>query len=79
MRNITGDGNFTSRKLNQVVVIRNIFSALNIFVSITASLGNALILVALHKVCSIYPPKKGFFRCLAVSDLCVDLWYNHSL
>ena len=49
------------------------FSALNIFLSITASLGNALILIALHKVTSIYPPTKVFFRCLAVTDLCVGL------
>ena len=47
--------------------------ALNIFLSITASLGNALILVALHKVTSIHPPTKLLFRCLAVTDLCVGL------
>ena len=46
---------------------------LNIFLSITASLGNALILIALHKVTSIYPPTKLLFRCLAVTDLCVGL------
>ena len=49
------------------------FSALNIFLSITATLGNALILIALHKVSSIYPPRKLFFRCLAVTDLEVGL------
>ena len=47
--------------------------ALNIFLSITASLGNVLILVALHKVSSIHPPTKLLFRCLAVSDLCIGL------
>ena len=47
--------------------------ALNIFLSIAASLSNALILVALHKVSSIYPPTKLLFRCLAVSDLCVGV------
>ena len=46
---------------------------LNSFLSITASLGNALILIALHKVTSIYPPTKLLFRCLAVTDLCVGL------
>ena len=46
---------------------------LNIFLSITASLSNALILIALHKVTSIYPPTKVLFRCLAVTDLCVGL------
>ena len=55
-------------------MIRNILSALNIFLSITAaSLGNALMFVALHKVTSIYPPTKLFFRCLVVTDLCVGL------
>ena len=46
-------------------------AGLNIFLSIAASLGNVLILVALHKVTSIYPPTKLLFRCLAVTDLCV--------
>ena len=49
------------------------FSALNIFLSITATLGNALIVVALHRDCSVYPPTKLLFRCLAVTDLCVGL------
>ena len=47
--------------------------ALNIFLSISATLGNALILVALRNVSSIYPPTKLLFRCLAVTDLCVGL------
>ena len=46
---------------------------LNIVLSITASLGNALILVALHKETSLHPPTKLLFRCLAVTDLCVGL------
>ena len=46
---------------------------LNIFLSITALLGNSLILVALHKATSLHPPTKLFFRCLAVTDLCVGL------
>ena len=45
--------------------------ALNIFLSITASLGNALILVTLHKETYLHPPTKLLFRCLAVTDLCV--------
>ena len=49
------------------------FIALNVFLSITASLGNALILIALHKVTSIFPPTKLLFRCLAVTDLCGGL------
>ena len=77
MANFTGDGNFTY-KLNQEFSqpqagMLTFISTLNFFLSITASLGNALILVALHKVSSIYPPTKRFFRCLAVTDLCVGV------
>ena len=77
MANITGDGNFTS-KLNQIVFVSPLgtialISALNIFISITACLANALILISLHKVSSIYPPTKSLFRCLAVTDLSVGL------
>ena len=49
------------------------FTALTIFLSIFATLGNVLILVALRKVSSIHPPTKLLFRCLAVTDLCVGL------
>jgi len=70
------DGNFTS-KLDPApgpsFGMLELFLALNIFLSITASLGNAVILVALHKVTSIYPPTKLFFRCLALTDFCVGL------
>ena len=48
-------------------------STLNIFLSIAASLGNALILVALHKETSLHPPTKHLFRCLAITDLCVGV------
>ena len=77
MANITGDGNFTS-KLKQALSsppagVIEFFLALNIFLSITASLGNVLILIVLHKVSSIYLPTKLFFRCLAVTDLGVGL------
>ena len=50
-----------------------ILAGINIFLATTASLGNALILIALHKVTSIYPPTKLLFRCLAVTDLLVGL------
>ena len=50
-----------------------ILVGINIFLAITASLGNTLILIALHKVTSIYPPTKLLFRCLAVTDLLVGL------
>ena len=48
-------------------------SALNIPLSITACLGNVLIIVALQKVSSLHPPSKLLFRCLASTDLCVGL------
>ena len=48
-------------------------ASLNTFLSITATLGNVLILIALNKVTSICPPTKLLFRCLAVTDLCVGL------
>ena len=49
------------------------FSAVNIFLSITAFLGNFLILVALHKESSLHPPSKLLYRCLATTDLLVGL------
>ena len=48
-------------------------STLNICLSITASLSNALMLVALQKGSTLPQPSKLFFRCLAVTDLCVGL------
>ena len=49
------------------------FPAVNILLSITAFLGNSLILVALHKESSLHPPSKLLYRCLAISDLLVGL------
>ena len=49
------------------------FSAVNILFSITATLGNSLILVALHKESSLHPPSKLLYRCLATTDLLVGL------
>jgi len=48
-------------------------STLNIFLSITASVSNALILVALHKESSLHRPTKLLFQCLAVTDLCAGV------
>ena len=45
----------------------------NIFLAITATLGNTLILIALHKVSSIHPPTKFLLHCLALSDFCVGV------
>ena len=49
------------------------FSAVNILLSITATVGNSLILVALHKESSLHPPSKLLYRCLATTDLLVGL------
>ena len=48
-------------------------SALHIFLSVTAFLGNTLILVALHKETSLHPPSKLLYRNLAITDLCVGI------
>ena len=44
-------------------------SVLNSFLSVTAILGNALILIALRKESSLHP--KLLLLCLATTDLCV--------
>ena len=72
------DGNNTS-EINQpststwLASVLALLSALNIFLSITASLGNALILVALQKETSLHPPAKLLFQSLAVTDFCAGL------
>ena len=48
-------------------------SVVNTCLSITAFLGNALILVALHKDTSIHLPSKLLYRNLAITDLCVGI------
>ena len=48
-------------------------ATLNFILSITASLGNVVILIALQKRSSLHPPSKLMFRCLAITDLCVGL------
>ena len=48
-------------------------SVINLFLSITAFLGNTLILVALHKDTSIHPSSKLLYRNLAITDLCVGI------
>ena len=48
-------------------------SVLNSFLSVTAFLGNSLILIALHKESSLHPPSKLLLRSLATTDLCVGL------
>ena len=45
----------------------------NVILSLTAILGNFLILVALRKESSLHPPSKLLYRCLATTDLLVGL------
>ena len=47
--------------------------AVNILLVFAASLGNALVLVALPKVSSIHPPTKLMFQCLTATDLGVGV------
>ena len=49
-------------------------SALNSFLSATAFLGNALILIALHKESSLHSPSKLLLRSFATTDPCVGLF-----
>ena len=74
MENCTGNFSTTRSSVRTLPEgLAEVFAALNIFLSMTASLGNALILIALHKVTSVHPPTKLLFRCLAFTDLCVGL------
>ena len=61
------------RNSSQLPAIFLVLTGINVASSITATLGNALILVALQKESSLNPPTKLFLRCLAISDLCVGL------
>ena len=77
MMKISKNGNFSTPGQLHWVVYQTpsfvlIFS-LNIFLAITATLGNTLILIALHKVWSIHPPTKFLLRCLAMTDFCVGI------
>ena len=63
----------TSKWLTGVLVF---LSALNIFLSVTASLGNALILVALSKETSLNPASKLLFRYRVVTDLFAGLFFT---
>ena len=77
MVNSTEGGNVTVMKTLLSANIRVGFyiaiAAVNIVFSITASLGNILILIALRKATSIHPPTKLLFQCLAMTDLGVGL------
>ena len=77
MVNISEHGNFSnSSQLHWVIDQTPFFVlliSLNIFLAITATLGNTLILIALHKVSSIHPPTRFLLRCLAMTDFCVGV------
>ena len=79
MRNSTEDESFVSIgnlfcKADIVDTHHKILvSALNIPLSVTAFLGNMLIIVALQKPSSLYTPSKLLLGCLASTDLCVGL------
>ena len=79
--NFTGDGQ--KKTLEQLWCTANLtaelhsqltfLSVLNSFLSVSAFLGNAVILIALHKESSLHPPSKLLLRNLATTDLCVGL------
>ena len=84
MGNSTEDTNATSseafnpklwieRNQDDLATVIIIFCSLNILLSITASLGNTLILIALRKVTSLHSTTKLLFQCLAITDLGVGL------
>ena len=69
--NSTNELNETRRLMPTEIVI--FLLGLNICLSIAASLGNTLIIIALQKVSSIHSPTKLLFQNQAVTDLCVGL------
>ena len=80
--NLTGDG-IQMKTLEELVCSPTLTSGsqqpsihlavLNIFLSLTAILGNFLILIALRKESSLHPPSKLLYRNLATTDLLVGL------
>ena len=81
VKNLTGEQNqktilelFCSEEVTGEAHNHLIFlSVLNIFLAITAFLGNSLIQVALHRESSLHPPSKLLYRNLATTDLCVGI------
>ena len=76
MANWTENRNFTSTLRQANIIPAGVavsYGTLNVFLSIIASLGNVLILIALHKASSIHPPTKLLFQCLAATDLLIGL------
>ena len=77
MMNVSEHGNFATLSQPHWVIYQTPFIAFifsfNIFLAFTATLGNTLILIALHRVSSIHPPTKCLLRCLAMTDFCVGV------
>ena len=77
--NLTEHGNYTTHETVYCSVGINgaqegiFLSTLNILISITAFLGNALVIAALQRVSSVHSSSKLLLRCLAYTDLCVGL------
>ena len=70
MGNSTEDRNAIS---SEAFYLATVTITLNILLSITASLGNTLILIVLRKVTSLHSPTKLLFQCLAITDFAVGL------
>ncbi|XP_078342366.1 uncharacterized protein LOC144628177 [Oculina patagonica] len=64
----------TCKSLSHMKYYIYLLAAINILLAITASLGNALILAALQRETSLFPPTKLMFKCLAVTDFCVGVF-----
>ena len=69
IRQLYCSAEFTERLHSELIFL----AAVNIPISITAFLGNFLILIALHKENTLHPPSKLLYRNLAITDLCVGI------
>ena len=58
---------------SNLIMVYRVGAIVYIILSITATLGNILILVALHKDSSLHPPSKLLLRSLTITDLCVGV------
>ena len=64
---------FERRSFDYVSISFIALSFLNTLLVITTTLGNILVVYALRKKSSIYPPSRFLLRSLAITDLCVGL------
>lgn len=71
--NSTEDGNHTITKSSVALQFLEQLRTFSFPLSIIAFVGNILIIVALQKVSSLYPPSKHLLGCLASTDLGVGL------